>query len=149
MKSLETAFRLKYMTGAKIVLNESGNWQLQSSLCEDSPMSKMPALGRKLSERVSSEANHRASRGSRERGPQAIPDDRLPFARRAQVSEDHLRLPCVLQGQPFPKGQPEATWALAKGNNDLGDSRYIAGSRSPRPTTSRGRTRTGCTACPK
>ena len=42
MKTLETAFLLKYMTGAKVIINESGNWQLQSSLCEDSPMSCMP-----------------------------------------------------------------------------------------------------------
>ena len=42
MKTLETAFYLKYMTGAKVILNESGNWELQSNLCEDSPMSRLP-----------------------------------------------------------------------------------------------------------
>lgn len=127
MKSLETAFRLKYMTGAKIVLNESGNWQLQSSLCEDSPMSKMPALGRKLSERVSSEANRtrlaEVADEARKRFPMI--DYRSPVARKYRkiISDFHA----FCKANPFPKGQPEATWALAKGNNDLGDSRYIAG----------------------
>jgi hypothetical protein len=57
MKTLETAFYLKYMTGAKLIINESGNWQLQSSLCEDSPMSRMPKPIGKLSEELAKKEN--------------------------------------------------------------------------------------------
>src|SRR5690606_13022636 len=34
----------KYLSGAKLIINESGNWALQSSLCPDSPMHTMPRV---------------------------------------------------------------------------------------------------------
>ena len=48
MDTLKTSMYLKYMTGAKMIINESGNWALQSSLCEDSPMQSMPRASDQL-----------------------------------------------------------------------------------------------------
>ena len=102
MRTLETAFRLKYMTGAKIVINESGNWQLQSSLCEDSPMSTMPIIDRKLSTRAGSE-----------RGKRLIAE-KLPAARKKFANIDY-RSPVAVKYRKaisdfyaFCKAHPEA-----------------------------------------
>ncbi len=120
MKTLETSFYLKYMTGAKIIINESGNFQLQSSLCEDSPMSKMPLATRRL---------------KREKDPVEIDKIVKPLLPAAQKRYSWIdyRSPIAVkyrkiisdfyafcQANPAPKGQPEATWALAKGHLDLG-----------------------------
>ena len=44
MPLLFAGFQLKYMTGAKLIINESGNWEVQSVLCEDSPQHALPHL---------------------------------------------------------------------------------------------------------
>ena len=133
MDTLKTAFYLKYMTGAKVIVNESGNWQLQSSLCEDSPMSKMPIVGRSLGTNLNrktpeGEKNYKElvepvlAEGKRR---YAYIDDRSPVAvKYRKIISDFTR---YCKANPCPKGQPEATWAFAKGNLDLGDSRYIPG----------------------
>ena len=73
MKTLETAFYLKYMTGAKLIVNESGNWQLQSSLCEDSPMGQLPKPLRKLSANLDDPENRKAVEA-------VLPEARRKFA---------------------------------------------------------------------
>ncbi|MCQ2388483.1 MAG: hypothetical protein MJ138_02090 [Kiritimatiellae bacterium] len=133
MDTLRTAFQLKYMTGAKLIINESGNWQLQSSLCEDSPMSMMPILdytaipdalkGEKGG--LSTEKKFEQSVIDEARKRFAYIDDRSPVA--AKYRKIIRDFTAFCRENPCPKGQPEATWAFAKGNNDLGDSRYIAG----------------------
>lgn len=128
MKTLETAFYLKYMTGAKIIINESGNWQLQSSLCEDSPMSRMPKPVRKLSADIKSPENAAAVKS-------VLPEAKKKFAYidyRSPVSRKYRRIiadfTSFCRRHPAPAGQPEASWAIAKGNFDLSGARYIAGS---------------------
>ena len=127
MESLTTALRLKYMTGAKLIINESGTWQLQSSLCEDSPMSKLPVLGRKLSADKNSEEFRKLVEEAMPEAKKrfAMIDYRSPVARKYRKAIADFYEFC--KAHPVPKGQPEATWALAKGNLDLGDSRYIPG----------------------
>ena len=127
MKSLETAFRLKYMTGSKLILNESGNWALQSSLCEDSPQSMLPVVGRKISDSRDAEARAKAEK---ENLPAArkrfgYVDYRSPVATKYRnIISDFYKF---CQEHPAPKGQPEASWAIAKGNLDLGEHRFIPG----------------------
>ena len=126
-KSLETAFRLKYMTGAKVIINESGNWALQSSLCEDSPMSMMPITARRNSTKLddAGRAKYEAPVKAAARKRYSYIDYRSPVATKYRsIISDFYRF-CL--EHPAPKGQPEATWAIAKGNLDLGDCRYIAG----------------------
>ena len=126
-KSLETAFRLKYMTGAKIIVNESGNWALQSSLSEDSPMSMMPITVRSCSMKLDEAAREKyeAPVKAEARKKYAYIDYRSPVATKYRKTISDFYRFCL--EHPAPKGQPEATWAIAKGNLDLGDSRYIAG----------------------
>ena len=114
---LQAAMRLKYLAGAKIIINESGNWALQSSLCPDSPMHTMPrAIGdppgirdtsRELAERHIEEA----------RKLFCNIDYRSPTAAkyRKEISDFYD----FVKANPAPAGQPEATVAVAKGNYDL------------------------------
>ena len=127
MRTLETAFRVKYMTGAKMVINESGNWQLQSSLCEDSPMSQMPVTIRKLSTKMTKEVRKKYEKPVLEEGRKRYSwiDYRSPVATKYRKAISDFYAFC--REHPAPKGQPETTWALAKGNLDLGDFKYVAG----------------------
>ncbi len=127
MKTLETAFYLKYMTGAKLIVNESGNWQLQSSLCEDSPMSQMPITCPKLNTPWTRETREKYEQPVREEGRKRYPyiDYRSPVAVKYRKIISDFYAFC--QKNPAPKGQPEAAWAIAKGNLDLGGYRYVPG----------------------
>ena len=127
MRSLETAFYVKYMTGAKLILNESGNWQLQSNLCEDSPMSRMPITARKISTKLDAEgrAKYEAPVMDEAKRKWAYIDQRSPVAvKYRRIIADFTKF---CKAHPAPKGQPEATWALAKGNLDLGSPYHVAG----------------------
>ena len=128
MKTLETAFYLKYMTGAKLIINESGNWQLQSSLCEDSPMSLMPKPFRKMSEKISLPENRPLLEAASAEAKKKFSyiDYRSPVARKYRKVISDFTAFC--RKHPAPKGQPEATWAIAKGNLDLGGAFYVPGS---------------------
>ena len=127
MKTLETAFYLKYMTGAKLIINESGNWQLQSSLCEDSPMSLMPKPFRKMSDKISSPENRPLLEAASAEAKKKFSyiDYRSPVARKYRKVISDFTAFC--RKHPAPKGQPEATWAIAKGNLDLGGASYVPG----------------------
>ncbi len=128
MKSLETAFLLKYMTGAKIIINESGNWELQSTLCEDTPMAKMPTVPElPVTTKITPEvkAKYEAPRLAEATKKMGYIDYRSPVATKyRKIIRDFY---AFCKKNPAPKGQPEATWALAKGNLDLGGHRFIAG----------------------
>ena len=125
MRSLSTAFLLKYMTGAKIMINESGNWQLQSSLAEDSPMCRMPIVDRKLSTKMTEEfrQTHEVPVLGEAKKKYSYIDYRSPVSTKYRKAISDFYAFC--KEHPAPKGQPEATWALAKGNLDLGGNRYI------------------------
>ena len=127
MRTLETAFRLKYMTGAKMIVNESGNWELQSSLCEDSPMSRMPITVRKISTKLDAEGRAKYEAPVIEEARRKFPyiDYRSPVATKYRKAISDFYSFC--KEHPAPKGQPEATWALAKGNLDLGGCKYVPG----------------------
>ena len=127
MKTLETAFYLKYMTGAKVIINESGNWQLRSTLCEDSPMTQMPKPVRRLSADLKSPENAAAVKAAYPAAKKKFPsiDYRSPVAVKYRRIISDFTAFC--RKHPAPKGQPEATWAIAKGNLDLGGARYVPG----------------------
>ena len=126
MKTLETAFLLKYMTGAKVIVNESGNWQLQSSLCEDSPMARMPKPLRQMNVPTKAEVKA-AEKAAYPEAKRMFPyiDYRSPVAKKYRRAISDFTAFC--KAHPAPKGQPEATWAIAKGNLDLGGAGYGPG----------------------
>ena len=128
LPSLETALRLKYMAGSKMIVNESGNWQLQSSLAPDSPMGLLPILRGNppgmyapddprggLTAETMKEAERKF----------AYIDVRSPVVKKYRRILSDFYAFCL--GNPCPAGQPEATVAIAKGNLDLGSARHIAG----------------------
>ena len=127
MKTLETAFRLKYMTGAKVIVNESGNWQLQSSLCEDSPMSQLPVTCRRLSTPWDAAAREKYEKPALAEAKKRFSwiDYRSPVAVKYRRAISDFTAFC--REHPAPRGQPEATWAIAKGNFDLGGPGYVPG----------------------
>ncbi len=115
METLKTAMYLKYMTGAKMIINESGNWALQSSLCEDSPMQTMPRATDKLNEKVPNENK-----------PALLKEAEKIFVNigyRSPVATEYRKIISdfydYTKANPAPAGQPEATIGIAKGNLDL------------------------------
>ncbi len=115
MESLKTAMYLKYMTGAKMIINESGNWACQSSLCEDSPMQTMPRGGDRLCDPVPAEAK-----------PELMKQAEKLFVNigyRSPVATEYRKIISdfydYTKANPAPAGQPEATIGIAKGNLDL------------------------------
>ncbi|MCQ2388919.1 MAG: hypothetical protein MJ138_04335 [Kiritimatiellae bacterium] len=117
MPLLFAGFQLKYMTGAKIIVNESGNWEVQSVLCEDSPLHAMPHVevgapgihGAKAEELKPYMAEAKAK-------AQTIGYD-------SEVCKGYRREMRkfweFVKKNPAPKGQPQASFAIAKGNFDL------------------------------
>lgn len=117
MPLLFAGFQLKYMTGAKIIINESGNWEVQSVLCEDSPLHQMPHV------EVGAPGIHGATQ-----------EELAPYMAEAK-KKAHLigydsevckgyrremkKFWDFVKKNPAPKGQPQASFAIAKGNLDL------------------------------
>jgi hypothetical protein len=120
-KLLKAAMYQKYMSGSKIIINESGNWFVESTLCEDSPKHKFP--------RVPLKPGQVAWNGEK---------DPMQFAPYMKEARKHYHT--INYGSPTcrkyrkeisdfydfvkengtPEGQPESSIAIAKGNYDLG-----------------------------
>jgi hypothetical protein len=120
-KLLKAAMYQKYMSGSKIIINESGNWFVESTLCEDSPKHKFP--------RVPLKPGQVAWNGEK---------DPMQFAPYMKEARKHYHT--INYGSPIcrryrkeisdfydfvkengtPEGQPESSIAIAKGNYDLG-----------------------------
>ena len=122
MPLLFAGFQLKYMTGAKLIINESGNWEVQSVLCEDSPQHALPHLwtdkpgihsvSKEFAETVLPEAKKLAHTIGYE----------SDWCKGYRV--EMKRFWDFVKANPAPKGQPQASFAIAKGNLDLRDEKY-------------------------
>jgi len=112
---LRATFYQKYMAGAKIIINESGGWYLEAALCEDSPMFETPRvelgdIGRR-DPHLSAPYVEEARKAYDKIGYHS------PAARRyrKEISDFYD----FVKANGTPEGQPEASIAIAKGNNDL------------------------------
>jgi hypothetical protein len=114
----------KYIAGCKMVINESGNWHVEASLCEDSPKFDFPKVPIKPSD---------ISWG----GEKSVDfSAHIPEARKHYHKIDYHSPICrsyrkvisdfydFVKANPAPQGQPETTIALAKGNLDLCSHRF-------------------------
>ncbi len=117
METLKTSMYLKYMTGAKMIINESGNWALQSSLCEDSPMQSMPRATDRLNLDPIKEEDRPALMKSAEKLF-------VNIGHRSPVATEYRKIISdfydYTKANPCPAGQPEAVIGIVKGNLDLG-----------------------------
>lgn len=112
---LKASMYHKYMAGSKIILNESGGWYLEAALVTDSPMFETPRvmLG-SIGER-----DPRASAGFVEEARKTYGkiNYHSPVAKayRKEISDFYN----FVKENGTPKGQPETTIAVIKGNLDL------------------------------
>ncbi len=117
MPLLFAGFQLKYMTGAKIIINESGNWEVQSVLCEDSPLHQMPhvEVGAPGIHGVTKEEQAPYMDAAREKAHLIGYDSEVCRGYRDAMRQfwDFVK------EHPTPKGQPQTAFAIAKGNLDL------------------------------
>lgn len=128
MPLLMTAFLQKYMAGAKIIINESGNWFVEATLCEDSPRFRFPAVPLKPGEAP--------WRGNPSQGiPKFVPY--MEEARKLYHTLDYTSDICksyrkvisdfwnYVKANGTPSGQPESTMAVIKGRHDFSSAAYI------------------------
>lgn len=123
-KLFRAAMYQKYMAGCKIIINESGNWFVEASLCEDSPKFEFPRVPL---------AHNEVDWGGEK------PIKFVPYMEEARKHFDkinyHAPVPRryrkeisdfydYVKANGTPAGQPETTVAIAKGNYDLCNHRY-------------------------
>ena len=123
---LRAAFFQKYMSGAKMIINESGNWFVEATKAEDSPKHEFPRVPLKIED---------APWGGTEKPPKFIPyieEARKYYHLMDYTSEicKRYRKECsdfydFIKAHGTPSGQPESTMAIAKGRYDLCNHRYM------------------------
>lgn len=121
---LKACMYQKYMSGCKIIINESGNWFVEASLCEDSPKHNFPRVPLKPTE-VDWGGGLEVKfapyiKEAQKYFPQIDYTAPIPRRYRAIISEFYD----FLKANGTPSGQPESTLAVAKGNYDLASARY-------------------------
>ncbi len=128
MALLRTAFAQKYMGGAKIIINESGNWFVEGTLVEDSPRHFFPAVPLKPSDAP-------WSGDPSQTVPKFVPY--MEEARKLYHTLDYGSKICrsyrkvisdfwdFVKANGTPKGQPESTMAVVKGRHDFSSPRYV------------------------
>lgn len=122
---LKAGMYMKYMSGCKIILNESGNWFVEGSLCEDSPKHTFPKVplspkevdwGGKLPVKFTPYIEE-----ARKHFPKIDYNAPIPRRYRREISDFYD----FVKASGTPQGQPESTLAIAKGNYDLCSHRYM------------------------
>jgi len=121
---LKAAMLQKYMAGCKILINESGNWFVEASLCEDSPKFDFPEVPL-TKEQVSWGPNLEPQFGpyieeARKHYDKIGYDGEIPRRYRKEISDFYD----FVKANGTPAGQPESTIAVIKGNYDLCHHRY-------------------------
>ena len=128
MRMLMTAFIQKYMGGAKIIINESGNWFVECTLAEDSPRHDFPAVPL---------APKDAPWGG---DPSQTVPKFVPYmeeARKLYHTLDYGSKICrsyrkiisdfydFVKANGTPEGQPETTMAVIKGRHDFSSPMFV------------------------
>ncbi len=111
---LKAAFLLKYMHGCKMIVNESGNWYLQSHY-SDHPMLRTPRVELGNIRRGDPRDFYKMVPEARRSYP--LIDYRSPVARKYR--ETTAEFYEFVREHGTPAGQPETTVAVVKGNYDI------------------------------
>lgn len=116
---LRAALYQKYMAGCKMIVNESGNWYVEASLCEDSPKFEYPRVPLSPEEVSWAGASPRKYAPyiaeARRHHPKAGPDSEYCRRYRKEISDFYD----YIKAHGTPEGQPETPLAIIKGNYDL------------------------------
>jgi hypothetical protein len=114
----------KYMSGCKMIINESGNWFVEATLCEDSPKFDFPRVPLGPTDVTWGGTGEvkfipyieEARKHYKETGYDGV----IPRRYRKEISDFYD----FVKTNGTPAGQPESTIAIAKGNYDLCNHRY-------------------------
>lgn len=121
MESFRNGMYIKYMSGSKILINECGNWYLQSNLCQDSPMiTSVPKIQPPSQKGIGIGNDFDYSADFVEEARRCYPAinyDSEPARQYRKMISDFYD---YVKENGTPAGQPEAKIAIAKGNLDLG-----------------------------
>ena len=122
---LRAAYFQKYMAGSKMVINESGNWFVEATLCEDSPRHGFPRVPLKPGE-VSwgGGGDPKFTPYIEEaRKHYGLIDYTSPVCRRYRRETSDFY--DFVKAHGTPDGQPEVRFGLLKGRYDLCCHRYM------------------------
>lgn len=120
---LRAAMYQKYMTGSKMIINESGGWFVEVTLCEDSPKFDFPPVALPASLKLWHDSTRGAPFIEEARKHYHKVDYTSPHCRKyREVISDFYDF---VKANPAPEGQPESTVAVAKGNYDLCSARFM------------------------
>ncbi len=114
-ETLRSEMAMKYMAGAKVIIAESGAWHCQTA-GDKSPQYSTPRIGQPITEPLPPDAalQDKAIEAEKMRGE--IDENSLWSRSYRKVMSDFYDF---VKANGTPSGQPETTFALAKGNYDL------------------------------
>ncbi len=130
MEELRAGMYLKYMAGAKMIINESGNWFVEHTLSPDSPKLKIPQTAREKFGVIGWGTRELVEKQPEEM--KKLLDEARPYFKEldynSELCKGYRRVISdfwdFVKEHGTPDGQPETTIALAKGNCDLATSSF-------------------------
>lgn len=117
---LRAALYQKYLTGAKIILNESGGWYLEAQLVTDSPMFETPRVELGAITNRDPHAFAPFVEEARATYSKINYHSKVAKSYRKEISDFYD----FVKAHGTPSGQPETPLALIKGNLDLGGESF-------------------------
>ena len=114
-ETLRSQMAMKYMAGAKVIISESGAWHCQTS-ADNSPQTRTPRLGQPITEPRPPDAALQAKAIEGEAMRDELGEESFWCRSYRKVMSDFYD---YVKANGTPKGQPETTVAIAKGNYDL------------------------------
>ena len=114
-ETLRAEMAMKYMAGAKVIVSESGAWHCQTS-ADNSPQNITPRIGQPITDPRPSDAALQPLALEAEKLRGELDENGFWSRSYRNVMSDFYD---YVKSNGTPKGQPETTFAIAKGNYDL------------------------------
>ena len=114
-ETLRAEMAMKYMAGAKVIVSESGAWHCQTT-GGNSPQNRTPRIGQPITDPRPPDAALQPLALEAEKLRGELDEDCLWSRSYRKVMSDFYD---YVKANGTPKGQPETTFAIAKGNYDL------------------------------
>ena len=114
-ETLRSEMAMKYMAGAKVIVSESGAWHCQTT-ADNSPQNRTPRIPQPITDPLPPNAALRDKALEAEKMRDELDEDCFWSRSYRTVMSDFYDF---VKANGTPKGQPETTFAIAKGNYDL------------------------------